>query len=123
MVLPEAEARTVARKLGARRRIAIDLDHLRRQTMGDEVLQRQVLGLFSRQSRDQIKRLKAATSLRERCEAAHALVGAANGVGAFSVATIAREIELSQGPVEGRLKALDRAVQSARDFIADFLAE
>lgn len=123
MVLPEAEARTVARKLDARRRAAIDLDHLTRQTLGDQALQRQVLSLFSRQSRDQVKRLKAATSLRERSEAAHALVGAARGVGAFSVATIASEIEASPELVEGRLKALDQAARSARDFIADFLAE
>lgn len=123
MVLPEAEARTFKRKLDARRRPAIDLDHLARQTLGDQALQRQVLSLFSQQSRDQVTRLKGATSLRERSEAAHALVGAARGVGAFSVAYIASEIELSQGPVEGRLRALDKSVQSARDFIADFLAE
>src|SRR5690554_6107485 len=103
MALPEADAGSFARKLDARRRPAIDLDHLSRQTLGDEELQRRILTLFSKQSRDQVARVKGAASLKERSEAAHTLVGSARGVGAFTVAHIASEIELSQAPVEGRL--------------------
>ncbi len=86
-------------------------------------LQKQVLRLFLRQSSECVERIKATAGLVERSEAAHLLVGSARGVGAFSVAYIASEIELARGPVTGRLIALDRATEAARFFIADFLAE
>jgi hypothetical protein len=105
------------------RRLPVDLNHLHSQTFGDRKLQREVLRLFLRHSADQVGRLKEAISPDERREAAHALVGSARGVGAFSVAYIAAEIELSRGPIVGRLKALDAAVLAAESFIRDFLAE
>ena len=45
------------------------------------------------------------------------------GIGAFSVAYIAGEIEGAKGPIVGRLKALEGAIAAARYFIQDFLAE
>ncbi|MBN8994676.1 MAG: Hpt domain-containing protein [Rhizobiales bacterium] len=105
------------------RRLPVDLNHLHNQTFGDRKLQREVLRLFVRHSADQIERLRAAIAPEERREAAHALVGSARGVGAFSVAYIAAEIELSRGPIVGRLKALDAAIVAAQGFIRDFLAE
>jgi len=105
------------------RRLPVDLNHLHSQTFGDRKLQREVLKLFLRHSTDQVARLKAAVSPEERREAAHALLGSARGVGAFSVAYIAAEIELSRGPIVGRLKALDAAILAAQGFIGDFLAD
>ena len=104
----------------AHRRLPIDLNHLHSQTLGNRQLQKEVLQLFLRHSGEQIDRLKSAASLDERRAAAHMLVGSARGIGAFSVAYIAREIELAQGPVVGRLKALEAAVDAARYFIRDY---
>jgi len=105
------------------RRLPVDLNHLHNQTFGDRKLQREVLALFVRHSGEQLGRLKAAIAPEERREAAHTLVGSARGVGAFSVAYIAAEIELSRGPIAGRLKALEAAIAAAHGFIRDFLAE
>ena len=108
---------------GPRQRVHVDLDHLHRQTMGDRQLQREVMSIFIRHSAEQIARMKTAESVEERREAAHALVGAAKGVGAFAVAAIAGENEKARGPVIGRLKSLERAAATARHFIEGFLAE
>ena len=91
--------------------------------MGDRHLQREVLRLFLRHSAEQIERLRTAESVEERRETAHSLVGSAKGIGAFSIAAIAGEIEAARGPVVGRLKALEAAAAAARFFIQDFLAE
>lgn len=107
----------------AAKRLPIDLNHLHSQTFGDRKLQLEVLKIFLRHSAEQVERLKEAISADERREAAHALVGSARGVGAFSVAYIAAEIELSRGPIVGRLRALDAAINAAHGFIRDFLAE
>lgn len=114
---------TPTRKLDQTRRPAIDLQHLDRQTLGNRDLQREVLRLFLSQSDQQIERLRHADDLSERREAAHTLIGSARGIGAFSVAYIASEIELARGPVTGRLKALEAATAAARHFIADFLSD
>jgi len=102
--------------------LAIDLNHLHRQTMGDRHLQQQVLKLFIRHADDQIERLRMAGSIEARREAAHSLVGSSKGIGAFAMAAIAAEIESAKGPVDGRLKALTGAAAAARAFIEAFLA-
>ena len=102
--------------------LAVDLNHLHRQTMGDRHLQRQVLRMFLRHAQELIERLKAAQSIEARREAAHSLVGSSKGIGAFALATIAAEIEAARGPVDGRLQALMSAAAAARAFIEAFLA-
>jgi HPt (histidine-containing phosphotransfer) domain-containing protein len=102
--------------------VAIDFDHLNRQTVGDRYLQRQVLKMFLRHSQEQIERLRAAQSIGARREAAHSLVGSSRGVGAFAMAAIAAEVETAKGPVNGRLEALAAAAAAARAAIEAFLA-
>ncbi len=123
MSLRDPQLATYRRRLDAHRRPPIDMDHLRRQTLGDPELQRRVLAMFSREALRLVERLKSAQVLDERREAAHAIVGSARNVGAFSMADIASQIELSTAPVAGRLKALEQAVQKTREFIAVTLAE
>ena len=101
----------------------IDVAHLHAQTMGNRDLEKEVLRLFLRQSGECVERIRAAADIAGRSEAAHTLVGSARGVGAFSVAYIASEIELARAPVTGRLIALDRAIAAARFVIADMLAD
>ncbi len=123
MSLKLAEAEPVQWGDEGHRRLPLDLNHLYNQTLGDRSLQREVLKLFLEKSAEQIDKLKAADELDERRQIAHGLVGSARGVGAFSVAYIASEIELAKGPVVGRMRALEAAADAARYFIIDFLAE
>jgi HPt (histidine-containing phosphotransfer) domain-containing protein len=118
-----AEAEPVQWGDDSHRRLPLDLNHLYNQTLGDRNLQREVLKLFLERAADQIERLKAADDLDERRQLAHGLVGSARGIGAFSVAYVASEIELAKGPVTGRMRALEAAADAARYFIIDFLAE
>jgi HPt (histidine-containing phosphotransfer) domain-containing protein len=111
------------RRLDRLRRPAIDREHLDQQTFGNHELQREVLRLFLKQLAEQVALIAGTDDLGVRREAAHTLAGAALGVGAFSVAAIASEIERAQGPVVGRLKALDAAAEAVRHFIADFLRD
>jgi HPt (histidine-containing phosphotransfer) domain-containing protein len=101
----------------------IDVAHLKAQTMGNRDLEKEALRLFLRQSGECLEKIRAAVDIAARSEAAHALIGSARGVGAFSVAYIASEIELAKAPVTGRLIALDHAIEAARFVIADLLAE
>ena len=71
----------------------IDLDHLRRMTLGDAALEREVLAMFSAQS-DQI--LGALADLPAQAgELAHTLKGAARAIGAFAVADAAAALEVA----------------------------
>ena len=108
---------------GMRVRPPIDLVHLAAQTMGNAELRNEVLRLFLKQSEECVGRIRSAEDVAARREAAHALVGSARGVGAFSVAYIASEIELAKAPVTGRLIALDRAVAAAGVVIAGLLRQ
>jgi hypothetical protein len=108
---------------GVKVRLPIDLAHLEAQTMGNAKLRDEVLRLFLRQSDECVGRIRSAEDVAARREAAHTLVGSARGVGAFSVAYVASEIELAKAPVTGRLIALDRAVAAARVVIAGLLRE
>jgi HPt (histidine-containing phosphotransfer) domain-containing protein len=76
---------------------AIDLAHLKRATFGDEVLAREVLGLFDAQSERLLTAITAATDPLARREAAHALKGAALGIGANAVAKAAADVEAVAG--------------------------
>jgi len=79
--------------------------------------------MFGREAQRLCDKLKEAEGLDERRQAAHALVGSARNVGAFSLADIAMQIEQSEAPVAGRLKALEQSVQRTRDFIAETLSK
>jgi HPt (histidine-containing phosphotransfer) domain-containing protein len=75
------------------RPVLLDADHLARATLGDASLQREVLGLFLRQSDLLMLRLANAAHRSEWCEAAHVLKGSARGIGAFRLADIAEQAE------------------------------
>jgi HPt (histidine-containing phosphotransfer) domain-containing protein len=90
-----------------------DLAHLQRMTHGDRALAREVLRLFDGQSERQLGAIEAAADATARAAAAHALKGAARGVGAFAVADAAEAVE---GADAARLTpALLRLRQSVAD--------
>ena len=96
----------------------IDVDHLKRMTLGDESLEREVLAMFSAQSVSLIGALAALPA--EARELVHTLQGSARAIGAFAVADAAAVLEAaltnSGDPAEA-LAELKDAVAQARAAI------
>lgn len=93
--------------------VPIDIIHLERQTMGDRALESEVLVLFLAQL-DSAAVEFPALGLPERQRAAHALVGASRGVGAFTLANCASAIEARPADAE----AIDRFREALRQVSA-----
>ncbi|NVP57073.1 Hpt domain-containing protein [Mycoplana rhizolycopersici] len=95
---------------------AVDLDHLARQTMGDDDIRREVLILFVEVADGVLAELATADEAN-RGALAHRLLGAARGIGAHSVAAAAQVLEDEPASSRG-LSDLAEAVSSAKAFIA-----
>jgi HPt (histidine-containing phosphotransfer) domain-containing protein len=85
----------------------IDEDHLRRVTLGDRSLEREVLEIFARQTVVLLERMAGVESAFAAA-AAHTLKGSARGVGAWRVARAAERVEQAAG--EGRDAAMRAAI-------------
>lgn len=94
----------------------VDLAHLARQTLGDRDIEQEVLALFMQQANMVRDRIAQATPA-ERSLLAHGLRGSAGGIGAFSVAETATEIERDPNDKSLVLKLAAR-IDDVRDFIA-----
>jgi HPt (histidine-containing phosphotransfer) domain-containing protein len=92
----------------------IDIAHLRRMTLGDAALEREVLTMFSAQAARLAKALAAMPT--DAPALAHTLKGSARAVGAFVVADAAAHLETlirsGSDPAEA-LGELDDAVAKA----------
>jgi HPt (histidine-containing phosphotransfer) domain-containing protein len=98
----------------------IDLDYLRRYTMGNIGLEHEVLHLFSQHAPAILAELRTASSERAWRQAAHTIKGSALSLGAWRVARIAEQMEAaSQRPHDwrGLLVDLELAIEEARRFI------
>ncbi|VIO77592.1 Hpt domain-containing protein [Bradyrhizobium ivorense] len=96
----------------------IDVDHLKRMTLGDPALEREVLTMFSAQSARILGELAALPA--EAASHAHTLQGSARAIGAFAVADAAAKLEtaLSGGSDPAQpLAALGAAIAEARTAI------
>ncbi|MDZ5696980.1 Hpt domain-containing protein [Chelativorans sp. M5D2P16] len=95
----------------------IDLTHLSRQTLGDTVLEQEVLGLFVEQAvtvRDALSN----SDTQSRRQLAHSLVGSARAVGAFALANCAAAVE--KAPFSPSLsERLGELVEEVRLFVHD----
>jgi HPt (histidine-containing phosphotransfer) domain-containing protein len=102
---------------------AIDLIHLHEATFHQSALIREVLTLFDRQAGSLMNAITSADP-RTRAEAAHALRGAALGVGARYVASAAHSLELAadEQAADAALVRLTARVAEARLAIAEILA-
>jgi HPt (histidine-containing phosphotransfer) domain-containing protein len=101
----------------------IDLDHLRRMTLGDSVLEREVLAMFSKQAERLVGLLAALPP--ETSAFAHTLKGSARAIGAHRVADRSGELEATirgGGDPAHALAALDAAVVEARAAIEAMLS-
>jgi HPt (histidine-containing phosphotransfer) domain-containing protein len=72
---------------------AIDLDYLRRFTLGNAALEAEVLRLFSDQAPLYLEQLRTATSAKAWAEAAHTIKGSGAAIGARRLASIVEMVE------------------------------
>jgi HPt (histidine-containing phosphotransfer) domain-containing protein len=96
----------------------IDIAHLKRMTLGDAGLQREVLAMFAGQAVDLIGALAALPA--DAAGLAHTLNGSARAIGAFQVADAAEAFEAAMrdgGEPSEALTALRHAVAQARSAI------
>jgi HPt (histidine-containing phosphotransfer) domain-containing protein len=100
----------------------IDIEHLRRMTLGDASLEQEVLAMFAAQSVRLIGAL--ATRPADACALAHTLKGSARAIGAFGVAEAAERLEAAiqdgTGPAQDLaelLAELDEAIALVRTAI------
>jgi HPt (histidine-containing phosphotransfer) domain-containing protein len=109
-------------RLGLPSEKPVDLDHLRRYTLGDKALEDEVLSLFLAQLPETIASLKSATSQREWKIAAHGLKGSSRAVGAWRIAALAEQAEALAGFRETAecletISRLEAAVCEASTFV------
>jgi HPt (histidine-containing phosphotransfer) domain-containing protein len=100
----------------------VDLKHLRRYTMGDTALEKEVLELFLGQLPQTIQALSEAATDRDWRMAAHTLKGSGRVVGAWRVARLAElaERQLSvqnRGVCAEAVARIREAAEEARTFI------
>src|ERR1700761_1014253 len=96
----------------------IDLAHLRRMTLGDAALEREVLSMFAGQAARLVKALAAKPA--DASALAHKLKGSARAIGAVAVADAAAHLETLAGEGHDTARALgdlDCAVEAAQSAI------
>lgn len=93
----------------------IDLVHLAKQTMGDKVVEIEVLQMFARQARSCLHEISSGETARV-VASAHRLKGAASSVGAFRVSETAEMLEENSGDASA-MAAVGAAVIDAENFI------
>ncbi len=99
----------------------LDLSHLRRFTVGNKALEREVLELFSEQAPLTLQAMQLAQTEKAWRDAAHTLKGSAFAVGANEIARTAAEAELARGEPQRwseLLVRLDAAIRDAQAYIA-----
>ena len=101
---------------------AIDRDHLRRMTLDDPTLEREVLVLFERQAVSLTASMRGLDAA-DLAACAHKLKGSACGVGAFAVARAAEAVELATTAQErtSALAKLSAAVADAKSLVGEIL--
>lgn len=106
----------------------LDLEHLRRYTLGNRGLELEILGLFVDQLPTTIGALKSATTDEEWGMAAHTLKGSARAVGAKPLAALAEDAERLVGASDvntrgATVRRLEGAAAEARAYIAALARE
>jgi HPt (histidine-containing phosphotransfer) domain-containing protein len=89
----------------------IDEEHLRRMTLGDRGLERELLQIFVRQITTILDRI-ADHDPAAIATAAHTMIGSARSIGAWRLAKAAEQLQRAVG--EGNKKGLDEAIAALR---------
>jgi HPt (histidine-containing phosphotransfer) domain-containing protein len=109
----------------------VDLDYLRRFTMGNAALEEEVLRLFVNQTPLYLEQLRNARSTKEWGEAAHTLKGSAGAIGARRLTSMAEMVERldidsagadGEGFREQAIEAVAGALEEVNRHIAGLLA-
>jgi len=104
----------------------IDLVHLAKQCLGDEHLEYEILRLFDTTVKTYFGRLEMAASYDDLALNLHSIKGAASGVGAWTIADLAKaaEVEMHAGrPLTSEhIADLGLAIEEVRSFIARMLS-
>ena len=100
----------------------VDLQHLRRYTLGDQKLEREILRLFLTQLPDLTAALRTAQTERDWKMAAHSLKGSGRSIGAWRIACLAEGAErqpFSTGceACKNAMCGLEEAASEVRLFI------
>lgn len=102
---------------------AIDLDHLEKYVAGDSALRDEILCIFS----DQVELLGGQLDIGQSDEGwrntAHALKGAARGVGAWLVGDLCEKAEALIGQIAGKAEKRAALLVSLRHQLAKAVAE
>jgi HPt (histidine-containing phosphotransfer) domain-containing protein len=95
----------------------IDIEHLKRMTLGDAGLEKEVLAMFAGQAARLIDALAGLPP--EAAELAHSLKGSARAIGAFQVADAAEALEaaIKDGEPAEAMAELKQAIAQARTAI------
>jgi HPt (histidine-containing phosphotransfer) domain-containing protein len=95
----------------------IDIEHLKRMTLGDAGLEHEVLAMFSGQAARLIDALAGLPP--EAADLAHTLKGSARAIGAFQVADAAEALEaaIKNGEPSQAVAELKQAIAQARTAI------
>ena len=105
----------------------IDLVHLAKQCLGDEQLEYEILRLFDTTIKSYFSRLKLASSADELTFNLHAIKGASAGVGAWTIADLAkaaeRELQAGRPLAPERIDDLGMAVEEVHGFIERMLSK
>lgn len=102
----------------------IDLEHLRRMTLGEPDLEREILEMFRTQTAALVVRLK--TVPQDAAALAHTLKGSSRAIGAFEVGNAAQALEAAlraKSDIVEPMQALQSAVSEAHDAIAAILGD
>lgn len=104
----------------------IDLVHLAKQCLGDEGLELEILRLFDTTVKTYFGRLELATNYDDLALNLHSIKGAASGVGAWTIADLAKacEAEMAAGRplTTERIADLGIAVEEVRSVITKMLS-
>jgi HPt (histidine-containing phosphotransfer) domain-containing protein len=104
----------------------IDLVHLAKQCLGDENLELEILRLFDTTVKTYFSRLELAANFDDLALNLHSIKGAASGVGAWTIADLAKgcEAEMQAGRplTPERIADLGIAVEECRSFITRMLS-
>jgi HPt (histidine-containing phosphotransfer) domain-containing protein len=109
----------------------VDLDYLRRFTMGNPALEEEVLRLFVNQTPLYLEQLRNARSTKEWGEAAHTLKGSAGAIGARRLTSVAEMVERldidsagadGEGFREQAIEAVAGALEEVNRHIGGLLA-
>jgi HPt (histidine-containing phosphotransfer) domain-containing protein len=101
----------------------VDMLHLRRYTLGDRRLEREILTLFIEHAPATIAAMKQAVSDSDWTNAAHSLKGSARAVGAWRIAMLAERAERIGGIGDRSaclrvMQNIEEAATEARDHIS-----